>query len=155
MPTERREASATTSSAGKPRSSRMLSISRPDIARGTDDCDLETHDLVSCPSPLAFAGETPPASRLSLPGPDPGEGEQAKGDQTVVVVVLAVDLVEQPRGDRPFGPSMTIADQALAPLRIASLRDAVGFYPDPPGSQSPRLQAQRGSTRCGRFIGLP
>jgi hypothetical protein len=41
--------------------------------------------------------------RVFSPGPDPGGGEQAKGNQTVLVVVLAGILVE--RTDAPAHPA--------------------------------------------------
>jgi hypothetical protein len=50
--------------------------------------------IISCPS-LLFAN--PLAAAGLLPGPDPGGGEQAKGNQTVLVVVFAVCLAETSR----------------------------------------------------------
>src|SRR6187402_285976 len=67
-----REASATTSSAGKPRSSRMLSISRPTLPVAPTTATLKPMKLLLPLSAVAVLEE--PADRRGprLPGPDPG-----------------------------------------------------------------------------------
>src|SRR6185312_8437559 len=101
-PSERREASGTISLTGKPRSSRMLSISRPTLPVAPTTATLKpiSKNLLSLSALLL--GE--PAGRSGSPPPwrTRGEGEQAKGDQTVVAVVfLAVVLVEDRRAAAP------------------------------------------------------
>ncbi|CCF21520.1 protein of unknown function [Pseudorhizobium banfieldiae] len=94
VPCDRAEASATTSSAGKPRSDKMLSISRPTLPVAPTTAILK---------PMIFAlflplldplrGKPRRIAGFLVPGLT---GERAAGQrrQTVFVVVLAVVLLE-------------------------------------------------------------
>src|SRR5690606_17354893 len=119
------------------------------IARGADDCNLETHGI--SPVPLrSFSGEARRPCGPRLPGPNPGEGEQAKGDQTVLAVVLAVVLVMRddaiarpaqwlvPGFPRKFPsrPGQSNAKSAINRPRIVRNPVRGGFYRESENSQS-------------------
>src|SRR5688572_18122423 len=77
VPCDRRDASATTSLTGKPRSSSIVSISRPTLPVAPTTATLK----LICVSPVPLScSETRWPLRVFSPGPDPGGGEQAKGN---------------------------------------------------------------------------
>jgi hypothetical protein len=86
-------------------------------------------------------GENPPAVAGLAPGPDPGEGGWAKGDQTVLVVVLAMVLVERKDARRrpASWPGKSNAKSAIHRQRIIKLRNVAAFYAVSAKSQSSEL----------------
>src|SRR5690606_6303259 len=62
----------------------------PDIAGGACDCNLETHETSPAPLRLLTSGGTRRPARASSPRARPGRDGKAKGDQTVLPVVLVV-----------------------------------------------------------------
>ena len=78
VPGRAREASATTSLDRKAALLEDVQHFAAHIARGADDRNLETHKLLLSLS-ARFLEKTRRPMRVSTPGPDPGEGGQAKG----------------------------------------------------------------------------